>query len=256
MDNAGGHKITKFLRVLSDSALVYIFERETKIRLPLILNSSSQYKEMLEYEGIKRTEEQQLFHLSSDTPFNKVNEEILKINIRACKVQICAQYFKFQAKLAAIIKEQEKWKEVAKRITEEFQKTRKQREVLKSKGSISNTTNELLNNTLEREAQAKALREITQFEMNPVVKEAKDTKIVDKVQVVINKDKKRNKLMIETENKYADIADIINKASTIMKHTVTVNRDPKVKELARLKDSLGKYLKELKAQRNILRALL
>eukprot|EP00826_Nyctotherus_ovalis_P020473 TRINITY_DN16433_c0_g2_i1.p2 TRINITY_DN16433_c0_g2~~TRINITY_DN16433_c0_g2_i1.p2 ORF type:complete len:215 (-),score=41.70 TRINITY_DN16433_c0_g2_i1:154-798(-) len=212
---------------------------------------------MREYEGMKRSEEHRLFSINIELPFD---EEVLKANIRACKVQICSQYFAFQAKLAAIVKEQEKWKNVAKKITEEFKMVRKQRDLFKNKHNalMSITDTEIFNNSAipEREAQIKVLREINQS-VKPVVLEAEKSEIVRKTQAVLDENKKRNKLTIEIpkDDKYADIAAIISKGTAIMKHTVAINKDSKLKQLTALKSSLFRYLNEFKAQRDSLRSM-
>jgi hypothetical protein len=149
---------------------------------------------MREMEECDRKEENQLFYISPESAFD---EEVIKTNAKASKVQICAQYFQFQARLAEIIKEQEKWKELAKKITEEIQLERKREEALKNKDrEIMASTREGVFSSLEalnREPQVTGIRKID----NTVAKiagEIKQAKVIEKVQAVVDVKKERRKI--------------------------------------------------------------
>lgn len=209
---------------------------------------------MKETEECDREQENQVFYISSESAFD---EEVIKTNAKACKVQICAQYFQFQARLAEIIKEQEKWKELAKKITEEIQLERKREEALKNKNrEIVASTHEGVFSSLEalnREPQVTAIRKID----NTVAKiagEMKQARVIEKVQAVVDAKKQRRKLEIK-EVKQVHIGEILEKGTTIMK-AVTATKDPKVEQLQKLKDKLGGYLEQFKQQRETLKSFL
>eukprot|EP00826_Nyctotherus_ovalis_P035325 TRINITY_DN3029_c0_g1_i4.p2 TRINITY_DN3029_c0_g1~~TRINITY_DN3029_c0_g1_i4.p2 ORF type:complete len:211 (+),score=103.32 TRINITY_DN3029_c0_g1_i4:660-1292(+) len=209
---------------------------------------------MKEAEECDREAENQMFYISSESVFD---EEVIKTNARACKVQICAQYFQFQARLAEIIKEQEKWKELAKKITEEVQLERKREEALKNKDrEIVASTHEGVFSSLEalnREPQVAGIRKIDNA-VTKIAGEVKQARVIEKVQAVVDVKKQRRKLEIKDAHQ-VHIGEILEKGTIIMK-TAAETKDPKVGQLEKLKEKLGGYLQQLKQQRKVLKSFI
>jgi len=263
LDNPAGHRITKFLRLLSDCALIHVYENtETvpKLRLPLLLNNSVQFKKMQEFEGMKRAEENEIFHICTDSPFD---EEIFQINAKALKIQICTQYMQFQAKLTQIVKEQEKWKDLAKKISEEFQKDRLFKEKLKTKDiEIVGMSQEGIFTdaaALEREPLVKTVRNIDQ-NLEKLSTYSKETGVREKIQTVLDAKKDRKKLVLETPNskdfKFIDLSEVLNNGINITKNALEEQKLQKdsISQLKKVKETLSGYLEICKKQREALKS--
>ncbi len=265
LDSPAGHRIVRFLRLLSDCALRYVYENdltERKRLFPLILNNAGQLKKLhdMEAEGeeLKRGEEHTVFTLAADS---SVDGLMLEVNSRACKVNVCREYLRFQDRLAAVVREQEKWKDLAHRLTDEFQKERRRKEALKDRDMhiLSTSPEGIFTDVaaLDREPQVKTVRKINS-NVDTLAVLIRNLSIDKRISTVLDTNLQRKKLTIEDGGeKYADVAEVLTRGEGVMRAAVDLNKGEQKQtktQLEKVRDTLAIYLEKCKKQREQLRA--